>query len=222
MTYQESFITFLVKCSALTFGEFQLKSGRIAPYFINTGMFDTGPKIQQLGVHYARAVEEHFGKDFDGIYGPAYKGIPLCVSTAMALSDMALDKGYVFNRKEAKTYADKSSTVGMALDGDTRLILVDDVITSGKAIRESLEILKTSGNPQVKGIVISVDRQEKGTTEQNALTEVAGTLGIPIYAIVTLSDITAFLHNKEINGRVILDDAMMKKINAYLAQYGTA
>lgn len=221
MTYRESFITFLIQCSALKFGEFQLKSGRIAPYFINTGMFDTGPKIQQLGVHYARAVDEHFGKEFDGIYGPAYKGIPLCVSTAMALSGIGHDTGYVFNRKEAKTYADKSSTVGMALDGDTRLILVDDVITSGKAIRESLEILKISGNPQVKGIVISVDRQEKGTTDQNALTEVAQTLGIPINAIVTLADITTFLHNKEIDGRIILDDAMMEKIDAYLAQYGS-
>ena len=222
MTYQESFITFLVQCNALTFGEFQLKSGRVAPYFINTGMFDTGAKIKQLGTYYARAVHDHFSTAFDGIYGPAYKGIPLCVSTAMALSDMELDKGYVFNRKEAKTYADKSSTVGMGLDWDTRLILVDDVITSGKAIRESLEILKTSGNPQVKGIVISVDRQEKGTTDQNALAEVAQTLGIPIYAIVTLSDITAFLHNKEINSRIILDDAMMEKIDTYLAQYGTA
>jgi orotate phosphoribosyltransferase len=140
----------------------------------------------------------------------------------MAMADMGHDTGYVFNRKEAKTYADKSSTVGMALDGDTRLILVDDVITSGKAIRESLEVLKTSGNPKVKGIVISVDRQEKGTTEKNALTEVAQTLGIPIFAIVTLADITAFLHNQEINGQVILDDAMMEKIKTYLAQYGSA
>jgi len=128
----------------------------------------------------------------------------------------------VFNRKEAKTYADKSSTVGMALTSGTRLILVDDVITSGKAIRESLEILKTSGNPQIKGIVISVDRQEKGTTDQNALAEVADTLSTPIYAIDTLADSTAFLHNKEINGKVILDDAMMEKIDAYLAQYGSA
>jgi len=222
MTDKESFIRFLVECNALKFGEFQLKSGRVAPYFINTGMFDTGRKITQLGTHYAKAVHRHFSTGFDGIYGPAYKGIPLCVSTAMAMADMGHDTGYVFNRKEAKTYADKSSTVGMALDGDTRLILVDDVITSGKAIRESLDILKTSGNPQVNGIVISVDRQEKGTTEKNALTEVAQTLGIPIFAIVTLADITAFLHNKEINGQVILDDAMMEKIKTYLAQYGSA
>ena len=222
MTDKESFIRFLVACNALAFGEFQLKSGRIAPYFINTGMFDTGARITQLGGHYAKAVHRHFKTGFDGIYGPAYKGIPLCVSTAMALASMGQDTGYVFNRKEAKTYADKSCTVGMALTSSTRLILVDDVITSGKAIRESLEILKTSGDPQVKGIVISVDRQEKGATDQNALAEVADTLNIPIYAIVTLADITAFLHNKEINGRVILDDAMMKKINAYLAQYGSA
>lgn len=222
MTYQQAFITFLVQCDALGFGTFELKSGRVAPYFINTGMFDTGDKIKQLGVHYARAVDQHFGKAFDGIYGPAYKGIPLCVSTAMALADMGHDTGYVFNRKEAKTYADKSSTVGMSLDGGTRLILVDDVITSGKAIRESLEILKTSGNPQIKGIIISVDRQEKGTADQNALAEVAQTLGIPIYAIVTLSDITAFLHNRKIDGRIFLDDAMMGKIDAYLAHYGMA
>jgi len=222
MSYKQDFITFLVQCNALKFGEFKLKSGRVAPYFINTGMFDTGAKITQLGVHYAKAVHQYFNTGFDGIYGPAYKGIPLCVSTAMALSGMGHDTGYVFNRKEAKTYADKSSTVGMALTSGTRLILVDDVITSGKAIRESLDILKTSGNPQVNGIVISVDRQEKGTTDRNALAEVADTLGIPIYAIVTLADITAFLHDKKINGNVVLDDAMMNKINAYLSQYGSA
>jgi len=222
MTDKDAFIRFLVECNALKFGEFQLKSGRIAPYFINTGMFDTGARITQLGLHYAKAVHRHFGTRFDGIYGPAYKGVPLCVSTAMALAGMGQDTGYVFNRKEAKTYADKSSTVGMALTSGTRLILVDDVITSGKAIRESLEILKTSGNPQVKGIVISVDRQEKGTTDRNALAEVAEILRIPIFSIVTLADITAFLHNKEINGKIILDDAMMEKINAYLAQYGSA
>ena len=222
MTYKEEFITFLVQCNALKFGEFQLKSGRIAPYFINTGMFDTGMKIKQLGAYYAKAVQEHFGDDFDGIYGPAYKGIPLCVSAATALADAGLDKGYVFNRKEAKTYADKSKVVGMPLTADTRLILVDDVITSGKAIRESLEVLKECDNPKVRGIVISVNRMEKGKTDQNALKEVADVLGIPIFSIVTLDDIVTFLHNREIDGRVILDDAMMDKINAYRAEYGAA
>jgi orotate phosphoribosyltransferase len=209
-----------VECNALRFGEFELKSGRIAPYFINTGMFDTGLKIKKLGAFYARAIQEHFADDFDGIYGPAYKGIPLCISAAAALSDRGMDKGYVFNRKEAKTYADKSVVVGMPLTSESRLILVDDVITSGKAIRESLEILKFCGNPKVSGIIISVNREEKGKTDENALKEVEKTLGIPIHAIVTISDIKTCLHNRKINGKIILDDRMLSRINAYLEQYG--
>lgn len=222
MTYKEEFIEFLVNCDALKFGEFELKSGRLAPYFINTGMFDTGMKIKKLGAFYAKAVMEHFSDRFDGVYGPAYKGIPLCISAAQALSDMGMDKGYVFNRKEAKTYADKSVVVGMPLTADTRLILVDDVITSGKAIRESLEVLKSCNAPKVSGIVISVNRQEKGKTDKNALKEVEEILGIPIFSIVTISDIKAYLHNKKINGRVVLDDGMLAKIDAYLEEYGAA
>jgi len=222
MTYKEAFIEFLVECDALKFGQFELKSGRIAPYFINTGMFDTGKKIKTLGTFYAKAIQEHFGDTFDGICGPAYKGIPLCISAAQALSDMGSDKGYVFNRKEAKTYADKSVVVGMPLTSDTRLVLVDDVITSGKAIRESLEVLKPCDNPGVTGIIISVNRQERGKTDKNALKEVEQVLNIPIHAIVSISDIKEYLHNKEINGKVVLDDEMLGKINAYLDEYGAA
>ncbi len=220
MTYKSEFIEFLVECNALRFGEFELKSGRIAPYFINTGMFDTGMKIKKLGSFYARAIQEHFADAFDGIYGPAYKGIPLCISAAAALSDMGMDKGYVFNRKEAKTYADKSVVVGMPLTSVSRLILVDDVITSGKAIRESLEVLKSCGNPKIAGIIISVNREEKGKTDENALREVEKTLGIPIHAIATITDIKTCLYNRKINGKIILDDVMLSKINAYLSQYG--
>ena len=220
MTYKAEFIEFLVECDALRFGEFELKSGRIAPYFINTGMFDTGLKIKKLGSFYAKAVHEHFSDNFDGIYGPAYKGIPLCISTAQALSDMGMDKGYVFNRKEAKTYADKSLVIGMPLTSGSRLILVDDVITSGKAIRESLEVLKSCNNPIVKGIIISVNRQEKGKTDKNALKEVEEILGIPIHAIVTITDIKKYLYNKEIHGKMILDDSMLAKIDVYLEEYG--
>ncbi len=220
MTYKEEFIEFLVECDALRFGEFELKSGRIAPYFINTGMFDTGLKIKKLGSFYAKAVQEHFSDNFDGIYGPAYKGIPLCISAAQALSDMGMDKGYVFNRKEAKTYADKSLVIGMPLTSSSRLILIDDVITSGKAIRESLEVLKSCNNPAVNGIIISVNRQEKGKTHKNALKEVEENLGIPIHAIVTITDIKEYLHNKKINDKVILDDSMLAKIDVYLEEYG--
>ena len=220
MTYKLEFIEFLVECNALRFGEFELKSGRIAPYFINTGMFDTGMKIKKLGTFYARAIREHFSDAFDGVYGPAYKGIPLCISAAAALSDMGMDKGYVFNRKEAKTYADKSVVVGMPLTSRSRPILVDDVITSGKAIRESLDVLKSCGNPQVTGIIISVNREEKGKNDENALREVEKTLGIPIHAITGITDIKTCLYNKKINGKIILDDLMLSKINAYLEQYG--
>ena len=220
MTYKKEFIEFLIECNALKFGKFELKSGRIAPYFINTGMFDTGLKIKKLGVYYAKAMQEHFSNNFDGIYGPAYKGIPLCICAAMALSDMGIDKGYVFNRKEAKTYADKSLVVGMPLTFKSRLILIDDVITSGKAIRESLEVLKSCDNPKVNGIIISVNRQEKGKTDKNALKEVEDILGIPIHSIVTIAEIKKYLHNKKINGRVILDDRMLAKIDTYLEKYG--
>lgn len=220
MTYKEEFIEYLIECNALKFGEFQLKSGRKAPYFINTGMFDTGSKIKKLGQFYAKAIQEHFSDDFDGIYGPAYKGIPLCISAVQALADSGLDKGYVFNRKEAKTYADKSVVVGMPLTSDTRLILVDDVITSGKAIRESLEILKHCNNPKVCGIIISVNRQEKGNTDKNALKEVEEVLGIPIHAIVTITDIKTYLHNRKMNNRILIDDQMLERIDNYLARYG--
>ena len=221
MSYKEEFIEFLVECDAIRFGEFQLKSGRIAPYFINTGMFDTGAKIARLGRYYAKAVLDHFGSDFHGIYGPAYKGIPLCIATAGALAEEGCDKGYVFNRKEAKTYGDASAVVGMPLNAATRLILVDDVITSGKAIRESLEVLKACSNPKVDGIVISVNRQEKGKTDKNALAEVAELLGVPVFAIVTISDIIEHLHNRPVNGRVVLNDDTKKKIIDYLGQYGS-
>ncbi|WP_300455895.1 orotate phosphoribosyltransferase [Desulfobacula sp.] len=222
MSYKEEFIDFLIDCDALKFGDFELKSGRIAPYFINTGMFDTGSKIKTLGMFYAKAIREHYADTFDGIYGPAYKGIPLCISAAQALAGMGMDKGYVFNRKEAKTYADKSLVVGMPLTSDTRLILVDDVITSGKAIRESLDVLTACNTPKVCGIIISVNRQERGKTDKNALKELEQILDIPIHAIVTITDIKAYLYNKKIKGKVILDDAILTKIETYLEEYGAA
>ncbi len=218
--YKEEFIMFLVRCNALKFGEFTLKSGRIAPYFINTGMFDDGKKIAKLGEYYAAAVKDKFGDSYDAIYGPAYKGIPLCVTTAIGLDKLGITKGYVFNRKEAKDHGEKSALVGMKITPDSKLILVDDVITSGKAIRESLDTLKENGDPKVKGIIISVNRQEKGATEKNALKEVEEDLGIPIFAIVTIKEIMGFLHNKEIDGKVVIDDMMLKKITDYRKQYG--
>ncbi|MAE42472.1 orotate phosphoribosyltransferase [Candidatus Woesearchaeota archaeon] len=219
-TYKKEFIKFLVRCDALKFGEFKLKSGRIAQYFINTGMFNDGEKIKKLGEYYASAIIEHFGKDFDAVYGPAYKGIPLCITTSIGLQKEGINKGYVFNRKLIKDYGMEDNLIGTKVDKKSSLILVDDVITSGKAIRESLEILKKNGNPKVKGIVISVDRQEKGTTEKNALRQIAEDLGIPIFSIVKLKDIIEVLYNKEIDGKIFINEEIIGKINNYIEQYG--
>lgn len=218
--YKENFIKLMVRCNALKFGEFTLKSGRIAPWFMNAGMFNDGEKIKELGEYYAHAIKEHFQDNFDGLYGPAYKGIPLCVAAAIGLAKLGINKGYVFNRKEAKDYALKDNLIGMKVDENTSLILVDDVITSGKAIRESLDVLKNNGNPKVKGIIVSVDRQEKGTSEKNALKQVAEELGIQIFSIVKLSDIIEVLHNKKIEGKIHLDDEMKEKIDNYRKEYG--
>lgn len=218
--YKENFIRFLVKCGAIKFGEFKLKSGRIAPWFMNAGMFNDGEKIKELGRYYAHAIREHFKEDFDGLYGPAYKGIPLCVAASIGLSELGITKGFVFNRKEAKEYALKDNLIGMGVNSDTSLILVDDAITAGTAIRQSLEFLKNSGNPKVKGIIVSVDRQEKGTSEKNALKQVEEELAIPIYSIVKLSDIIQALHNKKIDGKIYIDDEIKAKIDDYLKEYG--
>lgn len=219
MNYKRDFIRFLVKCKALRFGEFKLKSGRVAPYFINTGMFNDGEKIAKLGEYYAAAIEECFS-DYDMVYGPAYKGIPICVSAVIALQAQGVNKGYLFNRKKLKDYAMKDNLVGAKVDKDSKIILVDDVITSGAAIRESLENLKKFADAKVNGILISVNRQEKGTTEKNALKQVEEELGIPIFAIVTLQDIIDTLYNKEIDGKIVIDDKMMKIIDDYRKEFG--
>jgi len=219
MSYKEDFIKFLVKCDSLRFGEFKLKSGRIAPYFINTGMFKTGDQISKLGEYYAAAVTEQFSEDYEAIYGPAYKGIPLCVSTVIALAGKGTDKGYLFNRKKLKDYGLKDNLVGMKEATD--LILIDDVITSGAAIRESLDVLgKFAPDAKIKGIVISVNRLEKGKIDKNALKEVEEDIGIPIYAIVDLNEIIDVLYNKEVDGKVYIDEKQMKIIKQSRKEYG--
>lgn len=218
--YKKEFIDFLVKNNALKFGEFKLKSGRLSPYFINAGSFNDGKSMKRLASFYAQAIKDNFGDDFDILYGPAYKGIPLCVSTSMELSNLGIDKSYTFDRKEKKDYGDKGCMVGAGLDETKQLIIIDDVITAGTAIREAVDKLKENGNPKIRGIIISVNRKERGQGEKSAIQEVEEALGVKVVSIINFDDITEYLHNKEIDGKVYLNDEMHDRMMQYKKEYG--
>jgi orotate phosphoribosyltransferase len=191
--YQREFIEFAIEKQVLRFGEFTLKSGRVSPYFFNAGMFKTGGDLARLGRFYAATLMDA-KIDFDLVFGPAYKGIPIATTTTVALFDHHnIDVPYCFNRKEAKTHGEGGSLVGAKLEG--KIMLVDDVITAGTAIRESMEIIKTHG-AQLSGVLIALDRQEKGQGELSAIQEVERDFGTQVAAIVTLGDVVTFLEEK--------------------------
>ena len=191
--YQREFIEFAIEKQVLRFGEFTLKSGRVSPYFFNAGMFKTGGDLARLGRFYAASLMDA-KIDFDLIFGPAYKGIPISTTTTVALYDHHnMDVPYCFNRKEAKTHGEGGSLVGADLEG--KIMLVDDVITAGTAIRESMEIIKAHG-AQLSGVLIALDRQEKGQGELSAIQEVERDFGTQVASIVTLGDVVAFLEEK--------------------------
>lgn len=218
--YKEDFVRFLVKAQALKFGEFTLKSGRLAPYFLNAGSFFTGEFVDQLGKFYAEAFVE-MGVEADVIFGPAYKGIPLSVATVQALySQFKKNYSYCFNRKEAKDHGEGNMLVGAPLNENTRVLLIDDVITAGTAMRETVEILSANGNPKIMGVLILMDRMEKNNEGQNAVQELSKMLNAPVKAIVNLDEVIEALYNKEVEGQVYIDDAQMEIIKNYRAQYG--
>jgi len=218
--YQQNFIELLVKAEALKFGEFTLKSGRKAPYFLNAGSFYTGELIYQLGRFYAEALLDS-GMEFDVIFGPAYKGIPLSVATTGVLfSEFKRNVSFCFNRKEAKDHGEGKILVGAPLSESTRVVLIDDVITAGTAIRETVELLKQVGNPHISGICIAMNRMEKNNDGENALETIENELGIRVVSIVDLDDVILALHNKEVNGRIYIDDALFETIKAYRVEYG--
>lgn len=215
MTYKESFIQFMVECGVLTFGEFTLKSGRIAPYFINCGNYKTGAQLARLGEYYAKCIHEN-QIPVETLFGPAYKGIPLAVSTVTALyNQFGIDVAYCFDRKEAKDHGEGGMFVGKALKDKEKVIIIDDVMTSGKALRESMPKLKSAADVDVTGMVITVDRMEKGTGELSAVQEVKQEFGITVYPIVTMQDIIEAIRNEVISGKEYLD-----KMLAYREQYG--
>ena len=220
-SYKEAFITFMVRSGVLTFGDFTTKSGRRTPYFINTGNYKTGAQASQLGDYYAACIQEHFPDGVECLFGPAYKGIPLAVSAAASLyRNYGRDLPYCFNRKEVKDHGEGGSMVGYKPQDGDRVVIVEDVVTAGTAVRESLALFQALGDLKVTALIVSVDRMERGTRDCSTLDELRADHGIAVYPIVTVREILAFLHNREIDGRVYIDDAMKARMEAYLAEYG--
>ena len=221
MTYKEEFITFMVRAGVLTFGDFVTKSGRKTPYFINTGNYKTGAQAAQLGDYYAACIQEHLPDGVDCLFGPAYKGIPLAVAAASSLyRNYGRDLPYCFTRTEAKDHGEGGSMVGYKPQDGDRVVIVEDVVTAGTAVRESLALFQALGDLKVTALIVSVDRMERGTRDCSTLDELRADHGIAVYPIVTVREILAFLHNREIDGRVYIDDAMKARMEAYLAEYG--
>jgi orotate phosphoribosyltransferase len=218
---KKAFIEFMMSADVLRFGAFTTKSGRLSPYFVNTGNYKTGGQIRTLGSFYAQLVKDTVGTEFDCMFGPAYKGIPLVTTTAAALAaDHGIDKPYFFNRKEAKDHGEGGSLVGYKPQDGDRIIIIEDVITAGTAVRETLPILKAQGDVEVLGLVVSVDRCERGQGEKGALQEVAETYGMKTCAIVTMKEVVEHLWNRPYKGKVIIDDELKGRIDDYYRQYG--
>lgn len=210
--YQQQFIQFALDCQALRFGEFTLKSGRISPYFFNTGLFNTGDRLRLLGQFYAQAIEDS-GIDFDVLYGPAYKGIPLVCAVGIGLSETAQrDVPYVFNRKEVKDHGEGGLLVGAELQG--KALIIDDVISAGTSVRESVEVIRQAG-AETAGVMISLNRQERGRGDSSAIQDVESSYGFKVHAIISLTDIIDYLKDSpELN-------QYLSAIQRYRDEYGT-
>ncbi len=219
--YKQEFIEFMVEAGVLTFGDFVTKSGRQTPFFVNTGFYKYGGQMARLGGYYAKAIEQNFGLDFDVLFGPAYKGIPLSVAATMEISRLyGKEIRYSSNRKEVKDHGDKGILLGSKIADGDRVVIIEDVTTAGTSIRETVPILKAQGDVDIKGLVVSVDRMERGTGEKSALTEIAETYGMKTCAIVTMAEVVEYLYNREIGGRVVIDDTIKAAIDAYYALWG--
>ncbi len=219
--YKQDFITLMVRSNVLIFGDFMTKSGRKTPYFINTGNYKTGLQMEKLGEFYAHAIREHFGTDFNVLFGPAYKGIPLVVTSSIALQRLFQHEvAFCFNRKEVKDHGEGGNLIGKKLQDGDKIVIVEDVTTAGTSIRETIPLLNAAGYVQIQGLIVSVDRMEKGRTDKGALSELADQFSMKTCAIVTLDDIIEFLHNRSIDGKVYIDDEMLARVSEYRAQYG--
>ena len=220
--YKEEFIEFMLESKVLKFGDFTLKSGRKSPFFMNAGAYVTGSQLKRLGEYYAKAIHDNFGDDFDVLFGPAYKGIPLSVATCIAYSELyGKEIRYCSNRKEVKDHGDVGILLGSKIQDGDRVVIIEDVTTSGKSIEETFPIIKAHGNVEIKGLMVSLNRMEKGlSSDKSALEEIKEKYGIEARAIVTMADVVEKLYNKPYQGEVIIDDTLKSAIDAYYEQYG--
>ena len=220
--YKQEFIEFMVDSRVLKFGEFTLKSGRKSPFFMNAGAYVTGTQLRKLGEYYAKAIHDHYGDDFDVLFGPAYKGIPLSVATTMAYSELfGKDIRYCSNRKEVKDHGDVGILLGSSLKDGDRVVIIEDVTTSGKSIEETFPIIKAQANVEIKGLMVSLNRMEKGLDGKvSALEEIKEKYGFDANAIVTMAEVTEHLYNKPYKGQIYIDDKLKAEIDKYYAAYG--
>ena len=220
--YKEEFIEFMVESNVLKFGDFTLKSGRKSPFFMNAGAYVTGSQLRRLGQYYAKAIHDHYGDDFDVLFGPAYKGIPLSVATTIAFSELyGKEIRYCSNRKEIKDHGDTGILLGRKIKDGDRIVIIEDVTTSGKSIEETFPIIQAQGKVEILGLMVSLNRMERGKGDKmTALDEIRETYGFKTGAIVTMEDVVEKLYNKECQGKIIIDDAMKASMDAYYEQYG--
>ena len=222
-SYKEEFIIFMVRAGVLTFGDFVTKSGRKTPYFVNTGNYKTGAQAAQLGEYYAACIQEHMPDGAPCLFGPAYKGIPLAVSAAACLyRSHGRDLPYCFNRKEVKDHGEGGTLVGYKPQNGEDVVIVEDVVTAGTAVRESIELFGHIADVNIRALVVSVDRMERGTRDCSTLDELRQDYGISVFPIVTVREVIAFLHNRPVDGKVYIDDKMKASMEAYLAEYGAS
>ena len=220
--YKQEFIEFMVDSQVLKFGEFTLKSGRKSPFFMNAGAYVTGTQLRKLGEYYAKAIHDNYGLDFDVLFGPAYKGIPLSVATTMAISELyGKDIRYCSNRIEVKDHGDTGILLGSKLKDGDRVVIIEDVTTSGKSIEETFPILKEQADVEIKGLMVSLNRMEVGKGGvKSALDEIQEKYGFPAHAIVTMEEVVERLYNQECQGKIVIDDSIKAAIDSYYEQYG--
>ena len=221
--YKSEFIEFMVESDVLKFGEFTLKSGRKSPFFMNAGAYVTGSQLMRLGEYYAKAIHETYGDDFDVLFGPAYKGIPISVVTAVAYSKLyGKEVRYCSDRKEEKDHgADKGSFLGSKLKDGDKVVMIEDVTTSGKSMEETVPKVKGAADVTIVGLMVSLNRMEKGLGgEKSALEEIQEKYGFPAHAIVTMEEVVEHLYNRECQGRIVINDEIKAAIDKYYEEYG--